>query len=174
MWFLPILFLFQVLYLAFSKINSFQLKTSLKTGVVLTFIIGVIYSMIISNAGLTGWFHSGFLEFQRERLLPYFMVFLLGALCQKEKVFESKKNKKYYIIANVVLTLSLGVFTAVALNLFFNLIDPGRDYFFISDPIDRTIYYITALLSMLSFLYVLIHVFRFNFNKDYRLMDPTQ
>ena len=170
LWFLPVLFLFQVLYLALSKINLSSLKISLKTGVVLTFLLGVIYSMVISNAGLTGWHHSGFLEFQRERLLPYFLVFLLGALCQKENVFESKKNTRLYILSNVVLTLSLGVFTAVALNLFFNLIEPGRNYFFISDPIDRTVYYITALLSVLSFLYVMIHVFRFNFNKTNRLM----
>ena len=170
LWFLPVLFLFQVVYLALSKIDLPPLRISVKTGVVLTIIIGVIYSMLLSNAGLTGWSHSGFLEFQRERLLPYFLVFLLGALCQKEKVFEWKKNRKYYIIANVVLTLSLGIFTAVALNLFFNLITPDRNYFFISDPIDRMVYYITALLSMFSFLYVLLYVFKFNFNKTNRLM----
>lgn len=171
LWFLPVLFLFQVLYLAFSRMNLFPLKISLKTGVVLTFIIGVVYSMILSNAGLTGWLHSGFLEFQRERLLPYFLVFLLGALCQEQQVFESERNRKYYILSNVALTLFLGVFTAVALNLFFNLITPGRNYFFISDLIDRLVYYITALASMFSFLYILIYVFRFNFNKTNRLLD---
>jgi len=126
--------------------------------------------MAISNAGLTGWHHSGFLEFQRERLLPYFLVFLLGVLGQKLNVFELPKNVKHYIAANVVLTISLTVFTAVALNLFFNLITPGRNYFFISDLVDRTVYYITSLLSMLSILYVLIHVLRFKFNKTNHIM----
>lgn len=170
LWFLPVLFLFQVVYLIFSKIN-FSLKIDLKTGVILTFLIGVLYSMVISMAGWTGWLHSGFLEFQRERLLPYFLVFLLGALCQQRQVFDSGKNRKRYIIANVVLTVSLGVFTAVALNLFFNLITPGRNYFFVSDLVDRTVYYSTALLSMLSFLYLLVYVFRFHFNRTNRLMD---
>jgi len=104
-------------------------------------------------------------------LLIYFMAFLLGALCHQLKAFDSnKKNMKYYIISNVVLTIALGIFTVVALNLFFNIIDPGRNYYFISDFADRVAYYVTALLSMLSFLYVFIHLFRFNFNKINTLM----
>ena len=99
------------------------------------------------------------------------MAFLLGSLCYKLNVFEStKKNIKYYILSNVVLTLALGIFTVVALNLFFNIVDPERNYFFVSAFIDRIAYYTFALLSMLSFLYVFIHLFRFNFNKSNRLM----
>ncbi len=171
LWFLPILFTFQLVYLGLSKIKITWPKLSVKTGVILTIIIGIIYGMIISGAGLTGWYYSGFLEFQRERLLPYFMVFLLGALCQKKKVFEAPKNMKLYIWANVVLTFALGIFTAVALNLFFNLIEPGRNYFFVSDFVDRIVYYFTGLLSMFSFLYVLIHVFRFSLNRTGPLME---
>ena len=100
------------------------------------------------------------------------MAFLLGSLCYKLNVFEStKKNMKYYIISNVVLTISLGIFTVVALNLFFNINDPNRNYFIISDFVDRMAYYTTSLLSMLSFLYVFIHLFRFNFNKINKLMS---
>lgn len=165
LWFLPVLFLFQVVYLVFAKTGVSPLRISFKTGVWLTFIISLIYSMVISQAGLTGWRHSWSLEFQRERLLPYFLVFLLGALAQREKVFDAPKNIRQYILANIVLTLALTVFTAVALNLFFNLVDPGRNYFFISDPVDRTVYYATALLSMFSLLYVLLYAFRFQFNK---------
>lgn len=171
LWFLPALFVFQVGYLILARLNLFPLKISVRTGVILTLVIGVVYSMIISNAGLTGWHHSGFLEFQRERLLPYFLVFLLGALCHERKVFETPKNMKLYIWANVALTIALGIFTAVALNLFFNLITPGRNYFFVSSFVDRTTYYVTALLSMFSFLYVMLHSFRFSLNKTNRLME---
>lgn len=171
LWFLPVLFMFQVLYLGLSKTNMLSLKISLKMGIVFTIIIGLIYSMAISEAGLKGWFNSPILHFQRERLLVYFMAFLLGSLCYKLKVFEStNKNIKYYVISNVVLTLALGVFTVVALNLFFNIIDPNRKYFFVSDFIDRIAYYFSALLSMVSFLYIFIHLFRFNFNKTNSLM----
>ena len=171
LWFLPVLFVFQVVYLGLSKVKVFPLKISVQTGVILAFVIGVVYSMAISNAGLTGWRHSGFLEFQRERLLPYFLVFLLGALCRERNVFERPKNRRLYIVSNVVLTLALGIFTAVALNLFFNLIDPARNYFFVSSLVDRTVYYSTALLSMFSFLYVMLHTFRFSFNKTNGLMN---
>lgn len=172
LWFLPVLFLFQVLYLALSRINFFSIKISLKTGVILVFIIGLIYSMTISSLSLKGWFDSQLLHFQRERLLIYFMVFLLGSLCYKLKVFDSNnKNKKLYIISNVVLTLSLTIFTVVALNLFFNIINPERNYFFVSGIIDRVIYYSMLLLSMLCFLQILIHIFRFNFNKSSNLLD---
>ncbi len=172
LWFLPVLFMFQMIFLFLSKTWLSSVRVSLKTAVILTFVTGVIYSMIISMTTLKGWFHSPILDFQRERLLVYFMAFLLGALCFKLKVFETNnKNIKYYVIANVALTVALGVFTAVALNLFFNLLDPARNYFFISDLADRIIYYASAILSMLSFLYVFIHVFRFNFNKTSNLMN---
>lgn len=166
LWFLPVLYLFQVVYLALSKTKLLSLNISLKTGVILTFVIGVVYSVTISTLGLKGWYHSALLHFQRERLLVYFMAFLLGSLCYKLKVFETgNKNKKWYIIANVVLTLALGAFTAFALNAFFNIVDPGRNHFFISEFADRVVYYSSLTLSMLSFLYVLVHVFRFNLNK---------
>ena len=172
LWFLPVLFLFQVVYLALSKNKALSMKLSIRTAVLLTFVIGLAYSLVISFNDLSGWFNSPLLHFQRERLLIYFMVFLLGSLCYKRNVFESnKKNKKQYIWVNVVLTLSVSVFTVVALNLFFNMITPDRNHFYISDPIDRMMYYSTMLLSMLSFLYVLIYAFRFHVNKSNALLD---
>ena len=172
LWFLPVLFLFQVLYLVLAKTHVFSIKISVRTGVSLTFATGIIYSMVISSMGLRGWFHTPILHFQSERLLVYFMVFLLGSLCYKLNVFESNiKNKKYYIWSNIVLTLSLSVFTAVALNFFFNMIEAGRNYFFVSDTVDRVIYYSTSLLSMFSFLYIFIHIFRFRLNKTSSLFS---
>ncbi len=171
LWFLPVLFLFQVVYLALSKTNALSMKLSLRTGVLLTLVLGLVYSLVISFSDLSGWFNSSILHFQRERLLVYFMVFLLGSLCYELNIFESNtKNKKNYIWANVALTLAVSVFTVVALNLFFNMITPDRNYFFISEVVDRTVYYATLLVSMLSFLYVFVYLFRFNFNKSNRLL----
>ncbi len=172
LWFLPVLFVFQIIFLGLSKTRISKAQVSLKTAVILTLLLGLGYSMIISITGLKGWFHSALLDFQRERLLVYFMSFLLGALSYKLRIFDSgKKNTKYYIIANVVLTIALGIFTIVALNMFFNIIEPNRNYFLISDNMDKVLYYTTALLSMLSFLYVFIHVFRFHFNKTTSMME---
>ncbi len=171
LWFLPTLFIFQVVYLLFAKTNILRIKISLKTAVILTFVLGVLYSMVISEAGLKGWTHSPFFEFQNERLLVYFMSFLLGSLCNKLNVFKGEKpNYKIYIASNITLTISLGVFTIVALNLFYNLIDPARNHFFISDFIDRLVYYVSAILAMLSFLQIFIHAFRFNLNRTNNIL----
>ena len=172
LWFLPMLFLFQVAYLILSKTPLLSVKMSLKTAVISTVVIGFISSMIISNMGLKGWTHSPVLDFQRERLLVYFLVFLLGSLCYRLQIFDSDiKNKKAYIISNVVLTASLTVYTIVAINLFYNIVDPARNHFFISEQIDKACYYLTLLLAMLSFLHIFIHSFRFSFNKTNKLMD---
>jgi surface polysaccharide O-acyltransferase-like enzyme len=172
LWFLPVLFMFQLVYLLLAKSNFLKFRISLRTGVILTFIIGLGYSMLISSLDMTGWYHSPVLHFQRERLLVYFMVFLLGTLCYKMRVFDTGRlSKKWYIISNVVLSVSLAIFTVVALNLFFNLVEPGRNYYFISETIDRIAYYSTMLTSMLSFLHIFIYSFQAYLNKSNRLMD---
>lgn len=87
-------------------------------------------------------------------------------------VFEGKKpNYKIYIVANVTLTISLTVFTLVALNLFYNLIESGKNHFFISEFADRLVYYSSAILAMLSFLHIFIHAFRFNLNKTNNILN---
>lgn len=165
LWFLPVLFLFQIIYLVLARTNILKIRISLNLAIGLTFILSVAYGVLISAEGLMGWTHNAILHFQNERLLIYFLVFLLGSLSYKLGVFNSKKaNKQLFIISNVVLTISLLAYTAVALNLFFNMITPGRNYYFISESIDGIAYHITFVISMLSFLYVLIHLFRFKFN----------
>ncbi|MCD4770434.1 MAG: acyltransferase [Bacteroidales bacterium] len=172
LWFLPVLFLFQIAYWLLSKTKVLSIRISLRSGVIVTFAIGLIYSIIISGLEIRGWYHSPLLHFQRERLLIYFMSFLLGSLCYKLKVFDSNQIiKRLYIWASVTLTIALSVFTVVALNLFFNIIEPGRNYFFISMFIDRLFYYSSMLFSMFSFLYIFIYVFRFKLNRSNLLMN---
>lgn len=172
LWFLPVLFIFQIIYLALYKMNVFKINISLKTAVALTFLIGTAYGFSISMLGLTGWYHSALLHFQRERLLVYFLSFLLGTLCYKLKIFGgNNRNKKWYIISNIVLTISLGVFTAFALNIFFNLIDPDRKFYFISGHMDSLVYYASGMLSMLTLLHVLMYTFRFSLNKTNAILS---
>jgi peptidoglycan/LPS O-acetylase OafA/YrhL len=172
LWFLPVLFLFQMVYLALSKLNFFNIRLSFKTGIILTMVAGIVYNMVISSLGLTGWFSSWLIHFQRERLLVYFLIFLLGSLAFKHRIFNTEvKNKKLYITANVLLTIALGLFTAIALNLFFNIIDPDRNYYFISPFVDKTAYYTSSMVSMLSFLYVLLYAFRFSLNKTNWILE---
>lgn len=171
LWFLPVLFLFQILYAALAKTSIFKLKISLKTAVISTFVIGLAFSMVISRLDLNGWFDSPVLHFQKERILIYFLFFLLGSLCYKLKVFEtSQKSKGLFIISNIVLGISLTVFTVVAMNFFQNIIDPSRNIFIISEFADAMMYYGSVLLSTFSILYVLIHIFKNRVNKTSRVL----
>ena len=170
LWFLPVLFVFQMIYWLAARLNI-RIRISMTQAVLLTLVLGVAYGMIIHTSCLTGWYHSAFLHFQRERLLIYFMAFLLGALSNKLALFENNtKNLKLYILANVVLAAAMTVFTITALNLFFNLIDPSRNYFYVSEFTDKLAYHISMVLLMLSFLYLIIHTFRFYFNKINRVL----
>jgi len=172
LWFLPVLFLFQVLYVGLAKTNLFKVRISLRTAVILTFVAGLIYSMGIAIMDLKGWFDSPVLHFQKERMLIYFLFFLLGTLCYKLKVFESSRtNKRLYIISNIVLSVSISIFTIVTLNFFQNIMEPGRNYFFVSELIDGLMYYGTVLISAFSFLYIFIYLFRFRLNKTNNILS---
>lgn len=170
LWFLPVLFIFQIIYYGFSRLKILPEKMSVKTGVLAVFVGGLFYSLLISALNFTGWHDSILLHFQRERFAVYFLVFMLGALCFEKDVFSSEKRNKKFVIINVVLTIALGVYTVAALNLFFNIAVPDRNFFFISEFADLFLYYVSQLLSMLSFIYILTNLFRFKFNKTNALL----
>ena len=163
LWFLPILFLFQVSYILIGKSIPWD-RISSKSLLVFILIIGVAYSMTISELGLKGWHNSILLHFQRERLLPYLLIFLSGAYCSHRQLLELTLSKRSYIVLNIVLSVGITLYTGLALNLFFNMLDPGRNYFFISSFADRSTYYLFALLNMMAILYLLINAFRSKLN----------
>ena len=172
LWFLPVLFLFQLLYLLMYKINIFKIRISIIHAVIGFFILSLIYSKIIAVAGLRGWTYSLLLDFQTERLLPYFLIFLLGSLCNKLQVFNAyTRNKKLFIWVNVILSIIMTIYIIISLNYFFNIVYPERNYYFISKNIDSILYYSSSLLTTLSFLYLLIDVFALKLNKTSRLMS---
>ena len=77
LWFLPVLFLFDALYLLFSRANINMSNISLKKAVFAIFLIGFIYSFCMSIFKFQGWTNTIFIDFQNERLLIYLMIFLL-------------------------------------------------------------------------------------------------
>lgn len=172
LWFLPILFLFQILYLAIFKIGLIKIKISFPVALGFTFLTGLVSSVIIAQAGLTGWTHSAIADFQHERLLSYFLVFLLGSLCHAKNVFAGEKgNFTLFIGSNIALGIALAAYTIFALNLFNNLVNPTQTHFFISELGDRIVYYGTSLISMLSFLYLFIYSFQRSLDKPFKVLD---
>ncbi len=156
LWFLPVLFLFDILYLLFLKVKIRIQYISLKGAVFGTFLIGFVYSVSMDIFGLRGWTKIGLLDFQNERLLIYLMVFLLGTLCFRLKVFDVKfESKMLYNITNSIAWIPITVYIFFLLYPWFRL----GNYIF-SKIIDRSILWFSYQLSLLCLVYLMIETFR--------------
>jgi fucose 4-O-acetylase-like acetyltransferase len=156
LWFLPVLFLFNILYLLFSKVKIRVPNISLKGAVFGAFLTGFVYSVCMDIFGLRGWTKIGLLDFQNERLLIYFMAFLLGALCFRRKIFDAKvESKMLYHIANSIAWIPV---TAYIFFLLYPWFKPGS--FIVSEIIHKLILWLSFHLSLLCLVYVMVETFR--------------
>jgi hypothetical protein len=167
LWFLPLLFLFNILYLVFSRAKIGIPNISLKGAVIGTFLIGWVYSTGMDLFGLRGWTLTPLLDFQHERVLIYFMYFLLGALCFKRKVFDAKPaSKKLYNIVNYTSWIPITVYIFF---LIWPVLSPGT--FIVSKIVDRVIVWFCFHLSLLSMVYLMIETFRRYFDKPGKIWN---
>jgi fucose 4-O-acetylase-like acetyltransferase len=166
LWFLPVLFLFDILYWLFSKANINLPGITLKKAVLAIFFIGFIYSFCMSIFQLQGWTKTIFIDFQNERLLIYFMIFLLGSLCFKLNIFESAiTSKKLYIAINCIAWIPINLYILVLINFF---IRPGNYIF--SLIIDLILLWLGFHLSLLCLLYLIVTTFRYYLNKQGKIL----
>ena len=156
LWFLPVLFLFNILYLLFSKVKIKVPKISLKGAVSGMFLIGFFYSVSMDIFGLRGWTKIWLLDFQNERLLIYLMAFLVGALCFKRKVFDAKPRIK--MIYRIVNSIAWVPVTAYIFFLLYPWFKPGS--FIISEIVHKLILWLSFHLSLLCLVYIMIETFR--------------
>ena len=162
LWFLPVLFFFDILYLFFLRVKINIPNITLKRAVFSIFLIGVIYSFCMDIFKGQGWTKTILIDFQNERLLIYFMIFLLGSLCYKIKIFESKPtSKKLYIALNSTVWIPIILYLVFFIYPF---IKPGNYIF--SENVDTLLIWFNFHLSLLSMLYILINTFRYYFNKQ--------
>ena len=162
LWFLPVLFLFDILYLFFSKVNINTSKITLKRAIWAVFLMSFIYSFFMDFFGLHGWTKTILIDFQNERILIYFMIFLLGSLCYKLNVFESEwKNKKLNTIIHSTGWIPINLYIFL---LIYSLLNPGN--YLISEIVDTLILRLNFVLSLAYLLYVMITTFRNYLNKQ--------
>ncbi len=162
LWFLPVLFLFDILYLFLSRLNINISKITLKGAIGGFFLMGLIYSFCMDIFNGQGWTKTIFIDFQNERLLIYFLIFLLGSLCSKLKTFDSKgKSKKFYIILSCTAWIPVTLYISL---LFNSLLNPGK--YILSEIVDSLLIRFSFLLALLCILYVMINTFRFFLNKS--------
>lgn len=117
LWFLPVLFLFDCLYLLLAKVFPAEFKVNLKGAVSAVFLIGFIYSFCMSYFAYSGWTKTVLIDFQNERLLIYFLVFILGSQICKHCVFESAPTSRilYYVICSTI-WIPMNMYVVVLIN----------------------------------------------------------
>jgi hypothetical protein len=165
LWFLPVLFLFNILYLLVSKANIRLPNISLKSAVIGIFLIGFVYSVSIGGIfGFRNWTHTLLIDFENEKLLVYFMVFLLGALCFRQKVFAEKpQSKTLYTVASS--TAWIPVMIHIAARVIW-IISLGTGEELVSPLLLRLVWWLSFYLSLLCLLYLLVQTF-------WRYLDKT-
>jgi uncharacterized membrane protein YcfT len=161
LWFLPVLFLFDILYLLLAKARIDISSIPLRSAAPAVSFIGFVSLFCMDFFGGRGWTKTPLLDFQNERLLIYFMVFLLGSLCFKQKTFLPEGGgKKLYGVLCLFVCISL---TLSMLLQFHAMRHIGR--YLVSGAVDALLHQLTLLLSMLGLMVVVINTFRFYLNK---------
>jgi fucose 4-O-acetylase-like acetyltransferase len=162
LWFLPVLFTFNILYLLFTKANIRIPNFSLKGAVLGTFLIGFVYSFIIGGIlGFRSWTLTPLIDFENERLLVNFMIFLIGALSFRQQVFASKpQSKTLYIVVSSI------AWIPITIHIFARLFPFFYPEGFSITPLYRLIWWLSFNLSLLCLLYLMIETF-------WRYVDKT-
>jgi hypothetical protein len=162
LWFLPLLFAFNVLFLLLSKLTIRMPKLSLGAAVAGSFILSVAFSMVIGGLlGFRSWTLTPIIDFENERLLAHFLIYLIGIMCYRKNVFAEKPKKKLlYIIANSVAWLPV---TAHIFARLYPFMFPDS---YAVTPLYRLIWFVSFHLSTLVMAYVMIESF-------WRYLDKT-
>jgi hypothetical protein len=159
-----VLLIFNLLYLLADKLNSKFSKLSLTWAVVGTFVLGLVYSFISGSIqGFRSWTLTPVLDFENERILVYFLSFLVGALCFQKNIFAEKpKSKTLYIVANSLSWLPVTGHIFARLWPFFV---PG----FTITPLYRLLWWLSFHLSLISMVYTMVETFWRYFDKTGKL-----
>lgn len=134
----------------------------MKRAIWAVFLMSLLYSFCMDLFDLHGWTKTVLIDFQNERILIYFLIFLLGSLCYKLEIFESElKNKKLDVILHCTGWIPINLYIFL---LIYSLVKPG-DYL-ISEVFDTLILRLNFVLSLAYLLYVMITTFRKYLNKQ--------
>ena len=167
LWFLPVLFTFNILYLVFDRANIKFPNISLKSAVLSIFIIGMVYSFFIGGfLGFRSWTLTPVIDFENERLLLYFMVFLLGVLCYQREIFSKIPEKKtLYTVVNSI------SWVPITLHIFARIWPFFYEGGFAITPLYRLIWWFSFYLALLCLLYLMVETFWRYLDKTGRIWD---
>lgn len=165
LWFLPVLFLFNALYFLFSRLNISLAGLTLRKALWTSVLIAFIYGLFIDVLALQGWTKTFLLDFQNERILIYFLVFLLGSLAYERRIFESDpQDKKLYVLLACTGWIPVNLYLFLVI---YSLINPGN--YLISRVGDLILIRGSFILSLICLIYLSVNTFRYWLNKGGRI-----
>jgi fucose 4-O-acetylase-like acetyltransferase len=166
LWFLPLLFVFDLIYLVVEKLGIKFPRISLAWMTGISFILSLGFSYAIGSiAGFRSWTLTPILDFENERLLAHFLFYIAGTMCYRRKVFsELPKNKTLYIIASSVAWLPVTGHIFVRLWPFFV---PE----FSVTPLYQILWFVSFHLSSIVMVYVMVESFRLYVTRTGRLWE---
>ena len=157
LWFLPVLFSFNLLYMLLGRLKIDLSKIPLRTAVIVVFASGYVYSVLLTVFGWTGWTKTALLDFQNEKLLTYFLVYLLGAVCFERGVFKSENSGRKLFYA-----LLLTSWIPMILYRYFNVRSQAYPPVTVISPAaDILIMWLCFYLALPGLLYVMVNFFRY-------------
>jgi fucose 4-O-acetylase-like acetyltransferase len=166
LWFLPLLFLFNIIYLVVNKLGIKFPKISLVWMAAISFVLSLGFSYWIGSvAGFRSWTLTPILDFENERLLAHFLFYIAGIVCYRRNVFaELPKSKTMYIVASSVAWLPVTGHIFVRLWPFFV---PG----FSITPLYQLLWFVSFHLSSLVMVYLMVESFRLYVTKSGKLWE---
>lgn len=105
LWFLPLLFLFNIVYMLLAKAGIRFSGVPLNGAILGAFLVAVLSSVVVGAVwGHGNWTQNALIDFENQRLLPHFLAFLLGALCYRQKTFAKKPGGLwlYIVVASTI------------------------------------------------------------------------
>jgi surface polysaccharide O-acyltransferase-like enzyme len=156
LWFLPVLFVFNLAYVLLSKINLKKVEVPPKLTVLGAVLVGFVYSFSMGDlVGFRSWTLTPLIDFENERLLVYFLTFLLGSLFYRQGVLAEKpKGKRLYNIINGI------AWIPVTAHIFVRLIPFISAEEFTVTPMYRLLWWLSFDLALLCMLYLMVETFR--------------
>ena len=165
LWFLPVLFLFDVGLAVLFRMGLFQVRLIFRYAVGAAFVACFLTSLGTDLMGLLGWTHTALVDFQNERLLVHFMIFLLGSTAAHQGVLLTPPGRKtLYIILSCTVWIPI---TAYIVFLVVPYVAEGG--VLIAALVDRLILWLCFSLSLGCLLYLAIETFRRYFDHPGRI-----
>ena len=161
LWFLPVLFVFESLYLVLVKIGTFKIKISIAQIFYCFLVLAVFYGFFLEYFGLQGWTKTVLIDFQNERLLIYFLIFLFAACSYNYQLFDSISNKKRALLIHFVGWLPVNAYVFFVI---FGIIKPYA--YLISKVVDSLLTQISFVLALTYLIFSMITLFRKYCNKN--------